>query len=274
MIAAGIDHVLISTPELEATRAEFQQLGFFVTPRSRHERFGTANYLCVFEDSYLELIGIENQEPSVQAVQEILWPSITAGGGIPALGLATGDAAAVCNTLKVRGVDAGTPETWSRLADTEDGPRPATFTTLFVPTELSPGYTTFFCQHHTPDLVHQRRWQMHANGVVTLRGVQQRTAQSATDIELAYRRFLGDRFVVNSSQCVLVRLGSHQLEFLPPSGDIRYTIRLQTRSLDWISGKTACHARKGNTAVLRIPLATVASVSLQFEVGPRAVGDR
>jgi hypothetical protein len=170
-ISSGIDHIVIATPDLELTRAEFESLGFQVTPRARHERFGTANYLCILEDAYIELIAIERHDPVDRTSLDVLKPCIANGGGVPMIALATTDATATHNALAEAGISMDAPLNWSRPADTPDGIHVASFTTLFAKTEILPDLVAFFCQHHTPDYVRHPAWRVHANTASCLLGI-------------------------------------------------------------------------------------------------------
>ena len=55
---AGIDHLLVGVRDLESAARQWRRLGFQLTPRGRHIGWGTANYCIMFQDDYLELLGI------------------------------------------------------------------------------------------------------------------------------------------------------------------------------------------------------------------------
>ena len=139
---AGIDHVVVVTTDLDASRDELADLGFTVTPKARHPLYGTANHLCVFaEAAYLEILGVEHEHPDQPTTQQFLAPSLTAGGGVAAFALATDDATALHASLAATGIECTVPSTWTRDADTPSGVCDATFTTFFfrpVPPPASP----------------------------------------------------------------------------------------------------------------------------------------
>lgn len=170
-LAEAIDHVVIGTPDLEAARAEFVELGFQVSPHAIHEKFGTDNYLVVLEDSYIELLGITGRPAGSRTSLDILEPCIAHGGGIPMLALAADDMAAKRQRLHALGVQPREPISWSRPAETPDGLRTASFTTMFLGGPLLPGFSVFYCKQHTVDFVRHPAWRRHPNGANELLGV-------------------------------------------------------------------------------------------------------
>jgi len=56
-MARGIDHLVLTVRDLEASRATYHRLGFELTPEARHP-FGTKNSLVQLEGSFLELLAI------------------------------------------------------------------------------------------------------------------------------------------------------------------------------------------------------------------------
>ncbi|MGI9503687.1 MAG: VOC family protein, partial [Geminicoccaceae bacterium] len=54
----GIDHAIIGVRDLEKGKEAFEKLGFRATPRGRHVGWGTANYCLMFDQDYLEILGI------------------------------------------------------------------------------------------------------------------------------------------------------------------------------------------------------------------------
>ena len=57
-----IDHPVIASRDLDATRAQFERLGFTVPPRGSHIEWGTGNLCIMFPDDYLEVRGIIDPE--------------------------------------------------------------------------------------------------------------------------------------------------------------------------------------------------------------------
>ena len=64
MTTAILDHVVINTRRsMDAAAAAFADLGFTLTPRGEHT-LGSINHLMVFDDNYLELLGLPVAGPA------------------------------------------------------------------------------------------------------------------------------------------------------------------------------------------------------------------
>lgn len=265
MATTGIDHVLIAVPALEPARAEFASLGFVVTPKAAHARFGTANHLLVLGDAYVEAIAIEHPDPIDRSSQAVLAPAIAAGGGVPALALATTDAAASRVALLAAGVEATEPLHWSRASDTPDGPRTASFTTMWLHSELLPEFVNFFCQHHTPDCIYHPAWQRHTNGATRLAGIRRRTSRDVGELARVLRQRLGaDAVRTGPGNSVVASFGRHVLEYAPPASGSNCQIVIAVRCLDAtaaVLGSRALHADDGS---LQVALQCAPTVELCF----------
>ena len=187
---SGIDHVVVVTTDLDASRDELADLGFTVTPKARHLHYGTANHLCVFaEAAYLEILGVEHEHPDQPTTQQFMAPSLTTGGGVAAFALATDDATALHASLAADGIECTEPTTWTRDADTPSGVRDATFTTFYLPAGAAPGFDMVFaCQQHTREAVWVPEWTRHANGARGLAGMSRHLTAIDDSIRAAYRR--------------------------------------------------------------------------------------
>src|SRR3546814_4086545 len=65
----GLDHVVIMVRDLSIGAQRWRDLGFTVSPRGTHSaHLGTGNHTIMFDDDYLELLGVlaetELNEPS------------------------------------------------------------------------------------------------------------------------------------------------------------------------------------------------------------------
>lgn len=217
--ADAIDHLVIATPDIEAARAEMIAMGFQVTPRAIHEHFGTENYLIILEDAYIELLGISGRPAATRTSLDVLEPCLAAGGGAPMIALSAQDIMQARARLAVEGVAALEPMTWSRPADTPDGQRTATFTTMFLNSPWLPGMMTFYCAQHTPEVVRHPAWRVHPNGARRLLGMHR-----ASRAECAAARHTpgGERI----ADGVCVRFGGHVLDYRDGPDIAQVTIAL------------------------------------------------
>jgi len=163
--AEHVDHVVINVIErLDAAAEAFSGLGFCLSPRGHHS-LGSINHLIMFVGAYLELIGIPANAEVVRAEIRDSPP------GINGLVYADANPEARCRALSAAGLRPAPPQTFSRPVATEDGERPARFTSVRLPGDTFPAGRVYFCQHHTPELVWREQWMRHPNGADRLKGL-------------------------------------------------------------------------------------------------------
>ena len=160
----GLDHAVILVRDLDRARETYERLGFTLTPRGHHS-LGSQNHCIMFGRDYLELMALPAAPPAAfQYFAEFL----SNGEGVGALALATDNAAAAHAELTKAGIPADAPLALSRpVADLGE----ARFTLVQLPPAETPGFRTFFCQHHTREIVWRPEYQRHANGVGTIKSV-------------------------------------------------------------------------------------------------------
>jgi len=209
----GIDHVMIVTPGLADSRAEFESLGFTVAPLARHRQYGTANHLVVLQDTYIELLGLDpDAEPGAQPLGPVA-RSLAAGGGLAMLAMASDDARAFADELRAAGLSVTPPDTWARAADTPQGTVTARFTTFLVEGDPLPGFGFFCCQQHTREAVWCPEWMTHANGARRIVGLHRDLVSPTPGLADAYTRLVGADRVDADADPVAVTLGEHRLTF-------------------------------------------------------------
>jgi catechol 2,3-dioxygenase-like lactoylglutathione lyase family enzyme len=97
----GIDHLVITVPDLAAAIKTYRDLGFTVVAGGRHTGIGTHNALIAFRDSsYLELVGFYEPRPDHR-----WWAPLQKGGGLVDFCLQTDDLAGDAAVLRGAGVD-------------------------------------------------------------------------------------------------------------------------------------------------------------------------
>lgn len=151
----SLDHLVINTLfNLEPYRAFFSALGFTLTPKSRHS-LGSVNHLILFQDSYLELIGLEQDGPVRRDILESRM-------GIDGFVLKMDEEEAVLTDLEKAGLRATAPQRFSR--DVANGGKAEFIAVRLEPGQFAEG-RVYFCRHLTPELVWQRAYMTHPNGV-------------------------------------------------------------------------------------------------------------
>ncbi len=158
-LALPLDHLVINTHfEMNAAHDIFEQLGFTLTPRGRHS-LGSINHLMVFENDYLELIGLPSDGGPLR--KEVLESPV----GIDGLVFQTSDAAHTHQLLQSKGLAVQPVQAFTRPVELKGVVSEARFETVrFEPGQFNAG-RLYYCKHFTPDLVWRQEWQAHPNGV-------------------------------------------------------------------------------------------------------------
>lgn len=210
---AGIDHALIGVADLESARESYARLGFTVSPRGRHIGWGTGNYTIMFEDDYVELLGIVDPTQHIHNLDKFL----EHGEGLLNVALATEDADRTFDWLHSHSADATAPQDLSRLLELDEEEETLQFRNVFLPPELTPGLNTFACQHLTPDKLRRSSWLSHPNGARSISEVTV-VMESIAGVAEAYAKLFGADAVTGDERKGSVRVdtGNDELWFVTP----------------------------------------------------------
>jgi hypothetical protein len=157
-----LDHVVINVMDnLDGASAQFTRLGFQLTARGHHS-LGSSNHLAIFGSDYLELLGFL---PGRETMRADLWQHPP---GLTGLVFKLDDPDHLYAVLRARGVPVQEPISFQRPVALPEGERDARFTVVRVSGEAVQNGRTFFCHHHTPDLVWRPEWRVHRNGVTAI----------------------------------------------------------------------------------------------------------
>lgn len=159
----GLDHVMVTVRDLDASAAAWKRLGFTISPRGTHSaHLGSGNYTIMFGDDYLELLGILAETEHNKPMRDFL----KTREGVERVAFTTSDAAAGVAELQARGIDADGPVHFGRPVELPyGGTGEAKFNVFRWPLDEAPGGIRIFaCQHLTRDTVWIPELQSHANG--------------------------------------------------------------------------------------------------------------
>ena len=210
----GIDHLVITVPDLAAAIKTYRDLGFTVVAGGRHTGVGTDNALIAFRDSsYLELVGFYEPRPDHR-----WWAPLQKGGGLVDFCLQTDDLAGDADVLRRAGVDMGDLERRHRLRP--DGVEVRWVCALAR--GLHRGVAPFVLAEETGRDERVPAQRTHANGVTgvgrvtvavhdlsTVRGwYEQALGNAGEDVACPELGATGVRFAV----------GPHTFDFLAPTG--------------------------------------------------------
>jgi hypothetical protein len=153
-----LDHAVINFLfDMDGAAALMSQLGFTLTPRGFHS-LGSINHLMVFEDHYLELIGLPSRTDVLR--RDVL----ESPRGLNGLVFQAGDIDACIKELRESGLTMLDPQSFSRPVTIDGVERLARFRTVRTAPDLFEAGRVYYCQHYTPELVWHRPWMSHANG--------------------------------------------------------------------------------------------------------------
>ncbi len=207
----GLDHVVVTVRDLDASARQWQRLGFTVSPRGTHSPIlGSGNYTIMFGDDYVELLGIlaetEHNKPTRDFLKE--------REGIERAAFTTDDAAAGAAELKSRGLEPLSPVHFGRPVDLPNGGKgEAKFNVFRWPLDENPGSLRIFaCQHLTRDTVWIPELQSHANGASRIIRVEVLAADPKAAAEHLSR--LIDEPVKQQDDGWLVPSGGKRADFL------------------------------------------------------------
>lgn len=191
----ALDHVVINALfDMDRAAAVMSQLGFTVTPRGYHS-LGSINHLMMFEDHYLELIGLPS---GADILRKDLLESPR---GLNGLVFQAVDIDACRRELIEGGLAMLEPQSFSRPVTIDGVERPARFRTGRTAPDMFDAGRVYYCQHMTPELVWHRPWISHVNGV---RGLSELVVVTS-DIESDGSRY------AKAAQATLERRGEDRI---------------------------------------------------------------
>ncbi|MEC7763671.1 MAG: VOC family protein [Pseudomonadota bacterium] len=206
-----LDHVIVSVRgEIDAARDTYSRLGFSLTERG-HSSLGSSNHLAVFGETYLEIFGFE---PGNDAVFPPLWTDPTGLIGIVFKG---DDPDLIVSAISNAGFDSPAPMHHGRPVRTSAGEAEARFTTIGLPDDAIENGRSFFCCHHTPELVWRREDQSHANGAHEIVGFDISAPDPAATARV-YGNLFGPSCLSRDGSAITFRAGATTVRIDTPAG--------------------------------------------------------
>ncbi len=212
-LATGLDHAGVAVRDLDAAAAEWQALGFQVTPTAPHLPAGITGNRCVmFGQGYIELIAMLGGHSATLA------GFLARHEGIHIVSLATDDAEAAATRLaqplirSERETPGGTAK-FARIVLTEPVPR------------------IQIIEHLTPSLVWQPAQTRHANGATTLAAIIIH-AETPAIPAAALSRAAGVPVVPDPEGGYALRLPHGQIRILPNGPPIPHVTGIELHSAD------------------------------------------
>ena len=169
-----LDHVALVTASLEASRDDYEKLGFTLTRESSHKgritpdapvvQWGSGNHCAMFRRGYFEILGLTDpnryHEPFRAALSRFHGVSLIAIGCDNAQAFYQSSPNARAAPVEVR-----------RDVPFGEGTREGLFRIVRLEGEAFPEAELVFIEHATRDILWQKRLLQHANGVTGLSGI-------------------------------------------------------------------------------------------------------
>jgi hypothetical protein len=174
-----IDHTVFLTRNYADTWRCYEQLGFTLSPPSRHfaavsDRSEpvpscTANRCAYFGGSFLELIGIVDEEAGDP--WRVLPILDARGDGLHGCSFGVDDSDAAERRLREAGLSTSGVLKLQRDVEVPEGTRTARFRSVHIRRDRTPEGILHTAEHLTPEYVHQPRYLGHPNGARGVAGI-------------------------------------------------------------------------------------------------------
>ncbi len=207
----GADHVVITVRDLDSAAKAWAALGFTVSPRGTHSpHLGTGNYTMMFQNDYLELLGVLTPTDQNKPTRDFL----AIREGIERTAFTTDSAAGGAAELKARGLEPLGPVHFGRPVELPGGGTgEAKFNVFRWPLLENPGGMRIFaCEHLSRETVWIPELMSHANGVKAIASVEILSANAKASAEHMSR--LIDEPVEATPQLFKVPSGGKRADFL------------------------------------------------------------
>lgn len=174
----SIDHCILLTDDLPATRDQFLNLGFNVLPIEKHIEFGSANAVVIFPHSYLELLDLGD---SPLVLRDAYQPRLAAGPGLCHVSLTAQSLETEAARLNALGYTADPPMNARRKVWMPDGTQAETdSSSMYNWKNPHPYLSLFFSEHRKPETIFIDGHTAHPNQAVeTMRIVSVSTNPAA-----------------------------------------------------------------------------------------------
>ena len=175
----NIDHTVFLTGNYDETWRRYEQLGFTLSPPSRHFAAAsdksepvpscTANRCAYFGSSFLEFIGIVDE--AAGDPWRVLPILDARGDGLHGCSFGVDDSEAASKRLSEAGLSNSGVLKLQRDVELPEGTRTARFRSVHIRRDRTPEGILHTAEHLTPQYVHQPRYLDHPNGARKVAGI-------------------------------------------------------------------------------------------------------
>ena len=178
-----LHHVGIINNDLSILSERYEKLGFLLTPVSTPKiivepgghptALGIGNRHAIFENNYLELLGIVDPQKWSNVTKQEIGPynidiPLKRYEGLHVMHFGTSHIELVRDRFRKQKVSCSEIKNFERNVQTEQGERTMRARTISFPPEMIPEGLLQVAQHDTPELVFQSQYKLHRNGVIAL----------------------------------------------------------------------------------------------------------
>jgi hypothetical protein len=178
-----LHHVGVINTDLHILSERYEKLGFLLTPLSTPKiiiepggnpvAMGVGNRHAIFENNYLELLGIVDPEKWKKIPKEKLGPynidiPLKKYEGLHVMHFGTSHIELVKERLRIEDIQCSAIRNFERNVQTDKGEQIMKARTISFAPEMAPGGLLQIAQHDTPELVFQSRYMLHDNGALAL----------------------------------------------------------------------------------------------------------
>ena len=213
MCAVALDHVGVVTRDLAALAAQYEHLGFTLTPLARQTDGRIGNRCAMLRRSYLELLAVIDTNATSATLDRFL----ARYAGIHILAFAIDDPRAALARLQCANVEAPAVAHFERPIDDLDpaGAR-ARFELIQLPDQ--PEGRINLVRHLTPEALWQQRFLRHANNATTLDEVTLAVAEPA-EAAARFSRLVGCVVIPDPACGFTLDLAHGRVRLSPPDAD-------------------------------------------------------
>jgi Glyoxalase-like domain len=224
-----LHHIGLITGDMGALIERYEALGFMFTPLSmprivlrpgaEPELLGAGNRHAIFQNNYLEVLGVVDKERWDHITKEQrgsfdIDPPLARYQGLHVLHFGADDIETVRRRLVAQAIACSEVGAFQRNVETPAGARMMQAKYLSLPQGGNLPSLTQIAQHVTPELVLQPRYMQHRNGARSL--TETIVCDRAPETLAARYGLYAGRPVQNRSDCSIVELGRSRIVVVTP----------------------------------------------------------
>jgi hypothetical protein len=216
----ALDHVGVVTRDLAALAAQYEHLGFTLTPLARQADGRIGNRCAMLHGSYVELLAVVDPSAGSATLDRFL----ARYAGIHILAFAIDDQEAALTRLRRTGIEAPSVARFDRPIDDMDpaGPR-ARFELIQLPDQ--PEGRINLVRHLMPEALWQERFLRHPNNAAALEDVVLAVAEPA-ETAARFSRLIGCVVIPDPAGGFALDLARGRVRLLPPDADVSTVPRI------------------------------------------------